>query len=149
MEQRVPPAWMNQDQQDQWIKAFGRPAKKKKQSPANALTSAVVQYCKLLGCATARINTTGIYDERSGSWRFSGSTLGVEDVDVTVPIKIAGVSVGLKVAVEVKIGRDKQSDDQKKRQAEMQRVGAHYIIAKTFEEFKKEFDDIIYSYGKT
>lgn len=133
------------EQQEQAMKAFSG-GKPKKQSPANALTDAIRNYCKLLGCATARINVMGIFDKEKGSFRTSGSTKGVEDNDITLPVYIFSVKVGVKVAVEVKIGKDKQSEDQKKRQAEIERAGGHYIIAKTFDEFKQDFDKIKHYY---
>ena len=59
---------------------------------------------------------------------------------------ISSIKIGIKVAVEVKVGTDTQKDDQKDRQAEIQRTGAHYIIAKTFDEFKQDFDKIKHYY---
>jgi hypothetical protein len=140
---------MSEEQQEQWRKAFDHPPKKKKQSPANALTDAIRDYCDLLGCATARINVMGIYDENLGKYRKSGSTPGVEDIDVTLPVNVSGMKVGIKVAVEVKIGRDAQSDKQIKREEKIKKAGGHYIIAKTFDQFKTDFDNIIYHYAKT
>ena len=149
MEKRTPPDWMTEEQQSLWKKAFDNPRKKKSQSGANALTEAVITYCRAIGCATARINTTGIYDEKLQRYRFSGATKGVEDIDVTLPVVINGKKVGLKIAVEVKYGKDRQSEDQKKRQEALNKSGAYYIIAKTFDEFKKDIDNIVYSYAET
>lgn len=133
------------EQQEQAMKAFSG-GKPKKQSPTNALKSAIRKYCVSLGCATARINVSGIFDEKRGKYRFSGATNGVEDIDVTLPVFISSIKIGIKVAVEVKVGTDTQKDDQKDRQAEIQRTGAHYIIAKTFDEFKQDFDKIKHYY---
>ena len=120
--------------------------KKKKVSPANSLTDAIRDYCHLLGCATARINTTGIYDQALGKYRFAGSTKGVEDIDVSLPVIIHSVPACIKIAVEVKIGKDRQREDQIIRQSKLEKAGAHYIIAKTFNEFKQDFDSIILHY---
>jgi|694.fasta_scaffold107805_8 hypothetical protein len=137
------------EQKEQWYRAFGNlPDKKKKQSPTNALTDAVREYAEVHGCVTARINVTGIYDESTGKWRTSNATRGVEDIDVTYPTKIYGIPVGIKIAVEVKYGRDTQSEHQKKRQDKLEKAGAHYIIAKDIDTFKKDFDELVKHYGK-
>ena len=143
---KPPPLWMsNQEQIEQWKRAF--PEKKpKKQSPANALTKAIREYASLKNCATARVNTTGIWDERLGKFRTSGATNGFEDIDIILPIVINQIRIGLKVAVEVKIGRDTQSDQQKLRQQRVQEAGGVYIIAKTFDQFKIDFDALIQKY---
>lgn len=116
--------------------------KKKKQSPANSLTDAIITYCSSLGCATARINVMGIFDQTIGKYRTSGSTKGVEDIDITMPVYVSTMKIGVKVAVEVKIGRDAQSEDQVFRQSKLTQTGAHYIIAKTFDTFKQDFDRV-------
>lgn len=133
------------EQQEQALKAFSG-KKKTKSSPANALTNAIRDYCSALGCATARINVMGVWDQSKGMFRTSGSTKGIEDIDITLPVTIAGISIGVKVAVEVKIGKDIQSDDQIQRMQSLHKCGAHYIIAKTFDQFKQDFDAIRYDY---
>lgn len=144
-QERRPPDWMTDDQKELWLKAFGKPGKKKA-SPANQLTDAVMRYMRSLRCAVARINTTGIYDQELGRYRFSGSTNGVEDVSGTLPITIQGLKIGLTVAVEIKIGKDRLSEDQIKRKENIEKAGGHYIVAKTFDQFKKEFDQIVHQY---
>ena len=134
-------AHLPQQQQEQALRAFPQ-GKKKKQSHANALTDAIREYCALMGCATARINVMGIWDQEKQMFRTSGSTKGVEDIDVTMPVTINGRRVGIKVAVEVKIGKDAQREHQILRQQRLLHAGAHYIIAKSFDQFKQEFDAI-------
>jgi hypothetical protein len=146
---KLPPEWMTEEQKEQWDKAFGALDKvKKKQSPANALTDAVIKYMKALNCATARINTTGIYDQKLGKYRYSGSTKGVEDVTCTMPVFINGQKMGVTIAVEVKIGKDKMSEDQKARKEAVETAGGHYVVAKTFDQFKIDIDNIVYEYRK-
>lgn len=135
-----------EEQRELFLKAFPESKKKKKQSPANALTSAIKKYVELCGGCAARVNVMGIFDQSTGKYRTSGSTKGFEDVDATMPITIAGVKVGLKVAIEVKIGKDRQSDDQKLRQEEVNRCGGVYIIAKTFDQFKQDWDNVKHRY---
>lgn len=138
---------MTQEQREQWEAAFGN-LPKKKQSPANALTDAVMTYMRSLGCAVARINTTGIYDQRLGKWRISGSTKGVEDVTCTMPVQFNGLKIGVTISVEVKIGKDKMSEDQKLRKENIENAGGHYVVAKTFDQFKQDIDNIVYHYGE-
>lgn len=138
---------MTQEQKDQWEAAFGN-LPKKKQSPANALTDAVMTYMRSLGCAVARINTTGIYDEKLGKYRYSGSTKGVEDVNCVYPVRIGDIKIGTTIAVEVKIGKDRMSEDQKLRKENIEKAGGHYVVASTFDQFKQDVDKIIFQYGE-
>lgn len=136
---------MTDEQKAQWQMAFGN-LPKKKSSPANELTSAVMKYMRLLKCAVARINTTGIYDENLGKYRYSGSTNGVEDVNCVLPVYVGGLKLGVTVAVEIKVGRDKMRPEQLERKEHVENAGGHYIIAKTFDQFKKDIDQIIHQY---
>lgn len=144
--EKSPPSYLTESQREQWYRAFGN-LPKKKQSPTNALTDAVREYAEYLGCVTARINTTGVYNEKLGKYIFSGATKGVEDIDMVYPAKVHGIPVAIKIAVEIKYGKDKLNPDQKERQEKLEGVGAHYIVAKNFDTFKKDFDIIINYYA--
>lgn len=114
---------------------FGRPnPNKKKQSPANALTDAVITYIKLKGGIAYRINNMGVYDAKLGKFRTSGTKKGIPD--------IIGIHKGRFISVEIKIGTDRQSDDQKLREQEIIKAGGLYYIAKDFDSFKIWFDGI-------
>jgi hypothetical protein len=146
MKNRTPPDWMPEEQKKQWEIAFGNLPKKKKSSPANQLTSDIMDYLLEKNCAAARINTTGIYDEKLGRYRKSGSTNGVEDVTCTYPLDVKGTTIGLTIAIEIKIGKDKMSDDQKKRKQRIELAGGIYIVAKEMEQFKDELEKNIIKY---
>jgi len=146
MKKRTPPEWMPEEQKAQWEKAFGNLPKKKKSSPANQLTSDIMEYLSEYNCATARINTTGIYDEKLGRYRKSGSTNGVEDINCTYPLSVKGITIGLTIAIEVKIGKDKMSDDQIKRKQRIELAGGIYIVAKEFEQFKADLENNLTKY---
>jgi hypothetical protein len=60
-------------------------------------------------------------------WIPSGSTKGSADISATI--------AGRSVKIEVKAGKDRQSEAQKKYQADIERSGGVYIIARTFGEF--------------
>ena len=114
---------------------FGRPnPNKKKQSPANALTDAVITYIKLKGGIAYRINNMGVYDAKLGKFRTSGTKKGIPD--------IIGIHKGRFISVEIKIGTDRQSDDQKLREQEIIKAGGCYYIAKDFDSFKIWYDGI-------
>lgn len=110
-------------------------AKSKKQSPANALTDSICKYIKLNSGIAYRVNSQGQYDAKLGRWRKSGMKKGLPD--------IIAIYNGLFVGIEVKIGRDKQSEDQKLREEEIEKAGGVYYIAKEFDSFKEYFDDNI------
>ena len=114
---------------------FGRPnPNKKKQSPANALTDAVITYIKLKGGIAYRINNMGVYDAKLGKFRTSGTKKGIPD--------IIGIHKGRFISVEIKIGTDRQSDDQKLREQEIIKAGGYYYIAKDFDSFKIWYDGV-------
>ena len=114
---------------------FGRPnPNKKKQSPANALTDAVITYIKLKGGIGYRINNMGVYDAKLGKFRTSGTKKGIPD--------IIGIHKGRFISVEIKIGTDRQSDDQKLREQEIIKAGGCYYIAKDFDSFKIWYDGV-------
>jgi hypothetical protein len=123
------------------------PAPKKKKSkgpsPSSLLTDAVIKFIKLNGGAARRVNTVGVWDAEQGIFRKGGMKRGFEDVDASFPIKINGIKFGLKVAIEIKIGRDTQSDHQLERQEELEKTGAIYLVAKDIDSFIQEFKKII------
>jgi len=131
---------LNPEQQEQFNKAFPV-GKKKKQSPANELTSAIIRYIQSIGGAARRINNGAVYDPVKEIFR-QGTKKGTEDITCTIPIVVAGKKIGLHVAIEVKIGKDRQSDDQKLREEEIRRAGGVYLIAKTFDQIQPEIDKI-------
>lgn len=106
------------------------------------LEKAIQAYGDMHGWCLSKISTTGVFrDNRkvvtdclgnrrmigSAKWTPGGATKGVAD--------ITGVINGRYVEIEVKIGRDRQSDVQKEHQAKVEAAGGIYIIAKTFDGF--------------
>ncbi|MCR9064735.1 MAG: hypothetical protein NXI00_12255 [Cytophagales bacterium] len=118
------------------------PLPKYSDKKANGLTKCIIDFINLSGGQAERIRSEGrMIDNRkivtdvvglqkqigSVQWIKSTSTNGTADISATV--------AGRSVKIEVKIGRDKQSDDQKKYQAAVERSGGIYYIAKDFESF--------------
>ncbi len=110
--------------------------------PSNRLTNQICDFITLLGHHAERINTMGVMrDNRknvtdvlgrtktigSTEWTRGGTTPGSADISATI--------YGFKVAIEVKIGSDKQSDKQKRYQKHIEDAGGVYYIAKDFQTF--------------
>ena len=116
------------------------PMTKYSDKSANGLTTAIVDFIRLTGGYADRINNTGII--RNGKWTRSGTRKGIADIMASKPIEVGGRLIGVQVAIEVKIGKDRQSDDQKKIEAEVIKSGGFYIIAKTWDQFYNEWNKI-------
>ena len=117
---------------------------KHRDDTANGLTRCIVDYLHYKGWQAERINTTGIpIDTRqqvtdilgrsrtigSVEWRPSGSTVGSADISATIE--------GRSVKIEVKIGRDKMSEAQRRYQRDIEQAGGLYYIARNFTDFWK------------
>ena len=109
---------------------------------ANGLTKCIIFFLNAMEHQAERISTMGKYvDNRttfenvlgvkrtigSGKYIKGQGTVGSADISATIK--------GKSVKIEVKYGRDKQSDAQKKYQESIERAGGTYIIAKDFDSF--------------
>ena len=109
---------------------------------ANGLTRLIIDCIRHDGGQAERINTTGIpIDTRqevtdilghrhmigSLTWRKGGSTVGSADISATIN--------GRSVKIEVKIGKDRQSEAQRRYQQAIEQAGGLYFIARNFTEF--------------
>lgn len=97
---------------------------------ANKLTQCVVAYAKLCGAFASRLNNTGVF--RNGKYTRSTARRGLPDILITYN--------GQSLFVEVKVGRDRMSDHQRKVQEEQLRAGGNYVVVGIFEQFKTWFD---------
>jgi hypothetical protein len=110
---------------------------------ANALTQCVITYITFMGGQAERISSQGQYREGAkiqvgtgelahqrqlpGKWTPGQSTKGTADISSTIR--------GRSVKIEIKYGKDVQSQVQKDYQASIERAGGVYIIVRTFDEF--------------
>jgi len=110
---------------------------------ANALTKCVIAYITYMGGQAERISSQGQYREGAkiqvgtgelahhkqlpGKWTPGQSTKGTADISSTIR--------GRSVKIEIKYGKDRQSDVQKAYQEAVERAGGVYIIVRTFDEF--------------
>ena len=109
---------------------------------ANALTKCVIDFIRLNGGQAERINTTGIVQDTRRTvtdvlghtytiggirWRPGGSTVGSADISAIIR--------GRSVKIEIKIGRDHQSEAQKDYHRNIEAAGGVYYIARDFTTF--------------
>jgi hypothetical protein len=117
---------------------------------ANGLTKCIIEFLQLSNHQAERINTMGRpIDNRkqvtdvigrtktigSMTWGKSTATKGSADISATIK--------GRSVKIEVKIGADRQSQDQKIYQENIEKSGGQYWIAKNFDDFIKKYDDFL------
>ena len=109
---------------------------------ANGLTKAIIAWVNLNGGFAERINTTGrmldntkIVKDALGFSRKIGSVNWIKGTGTNGSADISATVNGKSWKIEVKIGKDRQSDAQKEYQERTERSGGIYTIAKTFDEF--------------
>lgn len=113
-----------------------------KASKANELTRSIETFIKLTGHVADRINNGAVYDKAKGVYRSGSVRKGIADIMATKRIEHQGRVFGVTVAIEVKIGRDRQSEHQKAFQAEIERGGGVYIIARDWDGFYRDWEAI-------
>lgn len=113
---------------------------------ANSLTRAIIDFLRFSGFQAERINCNGkmidntkvvtdvLGDRRSiGSikWLPTSGQKGTADISATIQ--------GKAVKIEVKIGKDRQSEDQRKYQADIERAGGLYWIVRSYDDFLSHY----------
>lgn len=111
-----------------------------KVSKAAGLTQATIYFLRLKGAQAERVSSTGRYLDNSvkvtnvlgqtrilgsGKWIPGSSTKGTADISATIPNKDG---IGVSVKIEVKIGKDKQSEAQRKYQESVERAAGIYLL---------------------
>ena len=116
-----------------------------KDQTANGLTKAICDWINLHGYQAERINTMGTAREKKTTggkvigvtWTRGTSTAGSADISATIK--------GRSVKIEVKIGKDRQSEAQKRYQEMIERAGGTYYIARDFDEFVEFYHEFVNS----
>jgi hypothetical protein len=108
-----------------------------KQRPtANQLTKAVVKYINYQkNCLAFRVNSTGIYDAKLGIWRKSNTIKGIADISV--------IAHGHSLWIEIKVGKDRQSDAQKAFQSKVEKADGNYWLVREFKDFEARWQTFI------
>jgi hypothetical protein len=119
---------------------------------ANGLTRCILDFLELCDYQVERINTMGRpIDNRkqvtdvlgrtktigSMTWGKSTATKGSADISATIE--------GLSVKIEVKIGKDRQSEYQKIYQANIEKAKGQYWIVKNFADFYEKYQNFLLS----
>ncbi len=117
---------------------------------ANGLTKCIVSWLNLNGWQAERISTTGRYIDNSkivtdvlGNRKKIGSGKYIKGSGTNGSADISATIKGRSIKIEVKIGKDKQSDAQKKYQEMIEKAGGVYFIATDFDEFMMFYKGII------
>ena len=113
-----------------------------KVTTANGLTAAIIAFLRLKGQQAERINSTGrpidnrqTYTDVLGHRKTIGSIKWIKGTGTRGTADISATIHGRSVKIEVKIGRDFQSDHQKEYQKQVEAAGGIYFIARTFDQF--------------
>lgn len=105
---------------------------------ANGLTRCICDFIKFSGGFATRIQSQGQYrsgiNGRPGQYTYSTTRKGTADIHAVIN--------GIHLSIEVKVGKDHQSDAQKQMQADIQRAGGHYVIARDFQQFHDWFQTL-------
>ena len=110
---------------------------------ANGLTKAITSFIQFNGYQAERINTMGVARENK---RTDGKVIGVTWTKGTTTAGSADISAtirGRSVKIEVKVGKDRQSEAQKRYQETIERAGGVYLIARDFDSFVEWFDKYV------
>lgn len=117
---------------------------------ANGLEKCVVAWCKLNGWMCERVKNTGRYIDTSttvtnvvGHTRVFKSGKFIKGTGTNGTADCRAVIMGRSVSIEVKIGRDVQSEAQKKYQADVERAGGYYFIVKSFDDFIEKYNQLL------
>lgn len=109
---------------------------------ANGLTKSIIAWINLNGYQAERISTTGRYVDNSkivtdvlGNRKKIGSGKYIKGTGTNGSADISATIKGKSIKIEVKIGKDKQSEAQIKYQQMIEKAGGIYFIAKNFDEF--------------
>lgn len=136
------------------------PETKYTDATANGLTKCVIEYLNNTGHQAERISSTGRMIDKtkvvtdvigrqrtigSAEWVKGTSTKGTADISSTINVVINDMPVGLSVKWEVKM-KDKQSDYQKKYEADIKSAGGYYFIVRSVEDFFNKLDNLLNFY---
>jgi hypothetical protein len=113
------------------------PRTKYKDSSANDLTKCVIDFLRLKGHYATRIQSQG--QKRGNVMTYGTTQRGTADVHACIN--------KIHVSLEIKYGKDRQSEVQKQVQQEVEQSGGIYLLIRDFEQFYKfycEFQNIPY-----
>ena len=99
-----------------------------KKETANRITANIIRAVNMQpGCIAYRINNVGVWDEAKQIHRRGNTEKGLPDVIACIR--------GRLVAIEVKAGKDRLSEDQKHRAFEIEKAGGVYFECRSTDSF--------------
>lgn len=109
---------------------------------ANSLTNCIIDFLRFSGHQAERISNTGrmidtrtTFEDVTGKSRTIGTAKWIKGTGTNGTADISATIGGRSVKVEVKFGKDWQSETQMKYQLAVEQAGGIYFIAKSFEQF--------------
>ena len=109
-------------------------AAKMPKETANGITAAIIRVVNMRPrCVAYRVNNVGVWDAAKGVHRGGNTEKGLPDIWLCMD--------GRFVVIEVKAGKDRQSEEQKHRQYEIERAGGVYLLIRSKDEFLKWFEN--------
>ncbi|AEI49717.1 VRR-NUC domain-containing protein [Runella slithyformis] len=112
-----------------------KPKHKKNTTTTNRLTNDIRDFIARHGGYSIRCNVSGFYRPELGGYIRSGSTLGTPDIIAVINGNFYGI--------EIKVGKDWQSPDQKAVQQGIEDAGGVYLLATDLDSFKATFQALI------
>jgi|SRR3990167_2980865 len=97
-------------------------------SEASSLTNDIIDYFHKTGAYAWRASSTGIYDRSKGGYR-TAPKKGVTDILAIYKSRF--------IAVEIKIGKDRLSEEQQGFMKNIEYHGGAVFVARSFESFKE------------
>ena len=128
------------------VPAYAIPAVKYDDTTSNGLTKCIIEFLKLTGNHGERTGNEGrTIDNRKqvtdviGRTKTIGTIKRIPSSGTKGTSDIKAIIQGRMVAIEVKIGKDRQSEAQKDYQAMIERAGGIYWIVKSFDDFYEKY----------
>lgn len=117
---------------------------------ANDLTKAIIDFLNLSGHLAERHSNEGrvidgrkTYTDVIGQTKTIGSLKRIYSSNVNGTSDLKAVINGKMIAIEIKFGKDRQSEKQKEYQKRVENAGGEYWIAKTFDQFYETYLDYL------
>jgi len=117
------------------VPAHAIPRAKHNDTTANGITRAVLSWLELKGHYATRIQSQGQYQPKLKRWTKSTVKRGVGDISAVIN--------GRSIMIEVKAGRDRQSEWQKQTQEQVEASGGVYLLVRSFDDFHKWYVEFI------
>jgi len=122
------------------------PMQKFNDTTANGLTKTIINFIQYIGGQAERISSMGrMIDNRKvstdvlGRERIIGSLTYIKGTSTNGTADISSIINGKSVKIEIKIGKDRQSEAQKKYQQATEKAGGIYLITTNFDEFMEQY----------